>query len=226
VLASLSKTVKWPALSYRGKLTLGNCRHHHDDLFSMTSTPVTLLQRLRGPVQQQTTAAAWAEFVELYTPLLYAWATRLGLQPSDAADMVQDVFVILVQKLPEFAYDAHKSFRAWLRTILMNRWRDRQKHAAVVGQQSGAAVLDEVSSPDQTLELEEAEYREVLVRRALELMRREFRPATWKACWEQVVIGRSAAAVAAELGISVNAAYVARSRVLRRLREYLDQLLD
>jgi RNA polymerase sigma-70 factor, ECF subfamily len=192
----------------------------------MTSTPVTLLQRLRGPVQQETTAAAWAEFVELYTPLLYSWATRLGLQPSDAADLVQDIFVILVQKLPAFEYDSQKSFRAWLRTILMNRWRDREKRAAVVSQQNDAAALEQAAAPDQAIEVEETEYREVLLRRALELMQREFHPATWRACWEQVVQGRPAAEVARELSLSVNAVYVARSRVLRRLREYLDHLLD
>jgi RNA polymerase sigma-70 factor (ECF subfamily) len=192
----------------------------------MTATPVSLLRRLRAFSQAETTAAAWSEFAELYTPLLYTWATRLGLQPSDAADLVQDVFVILVRKLPEFHYDPQKSFHAWLRTVLLNRWRDRQKHTAVASEQTGHPALDELQVPDEALELAEAEYREVLVRRALELMQREFRPATWKACWEQVVNGRPASEVAAELGLTVNAVYVARSRVLRRLREYLDELLD
>jgi RNA polymerase sigma-70 factor (ECF subfamily) len=192
----------------------------------MTSTPVSLLQRLRDAVQRASAAAAWSEFVELYTPLLYSWAARLGLQPADAADLVQDVFVILVRKLPEFQYDSHKSFRAWLRTVLMNRWRDGEKRAAVVSQQNDPAALEQAASPDESSEVEEAEYREVLLRRALELMQREFRPATWKACWEQVVEGRPASEVARELGLTLNAVYVARSRVLRRLREYLDQLLD
>jgi RNA polymerase sigma-70 factor (ECF subfamily) len=192
----------------------------------MTSTPVSLLQRLRGLARSEAAAAAWSEFVELYTPVLYSWTSRLGLQPADAADLVQDVFVILVRKLPEFQYDSGKSFRAWLRTVLMNRWRDGEKRAAVVSQETGHPALGEANVLGQTSELEEAEYRELLVRRALEMMQREFRPATWKACWEQVVQGRSAAEVAAELGLSVNAVYVARSRVLRRLREYLDQLLD
>jgi len=192
----------------------------------MTSTPVSLLQRLRGLARSEAAAGAWAEFVDLYTPVLYSWGSRLGLQPADTADLVQDVFVILVRKLPEFQYDSGKSFRAWLRTVLMNRWRDGQKRAAVVWQETGHPALAEANVPGQTPELDEAEYRELLVRRALEIMQREFRPATWKACWEQVVQGRPAAEVASELGLSVNAVYVARSRVLRRLREYLDQLLD
>jgi len=192
----------------------------------MTSTPVSLLQRLRNLARSEAAAGAWSEFVELYTPVLYSWASRLGLQPADAADLVQDVFVILVRKLPEFQYDSGKSFRAWLKTVLMNRWRDGEKRAAVASQHTGHPALAEANVLGQTPELEEAEYRELLVRRALEMMQREFRPATWKACWEQVVQGRSAAEVAGELGLSVNAVYVARSRVLRRLREYLDQLLD
>jgi RNA polymerase sigma-70 factor (ECF subfamily) len=192
----------------------------------MTATPLSLLKRLRGLPRSEAAAAAWPEFLELYTPVLYQWASRLGLQPSDAGDLVQDVFVVLVGKLPEFEYDAQKSFRAWLRTILLNRWRDRERRAAIVSQHTGHPALEQVEGPDAAADLEEAEYRELLVRRALELMQREFKPTTWKACWEQVVCARPPAEVARELGVSVNAVYVARSRVLRRLREYLDQLLD
>lgn len=192
----------------------------------MIITPISLLARLRHPTQEAMAATAWAEFVDLYTPLLYSWATRLGLQSSDAADLVQDVFVVLVRKLPEFAYDSSKSFRAWLRTILMNRWRDGDRRPAAASAQAGAAVLAELASPDHAGELEEAEYCDYLVHRALRLMQTEFRPATWRACWEHAVNGRSAEDIAHELGMSVNAVYVARSRVLRRLREYLERLLD
>jgi RNA polymerase sigma-70 factor (ECF subfamily) len=87
------------------------------------STSETLLQRLRQPNQ----AAAWERFVGLYTPLLLYWARRSGLQAQDADDFVQEVLVLLLQKLPEFHYDQHKSFRSWLRTLALNRWRDRQR---------------------------------------------------------------------------------------------------
>jgi RNA polymerase sigma-70 factor (ECF subfamily) len=72
----------------------------------------------------------------------------------------------------------------------------------------------------------EKDYRSQLVGRALELMQSHFQPATWKACWECVVNGRSPVEVAAQLGISVNAVYIAKSRVLSRLRQELDGLLD
>ena len=92
----------------------------------MHTTPITLLQRLgRSP-----SAETWERFVRLYTPLLFYWARRVGLQEHDAADLVQDVLVVLIQKLPEFQYQPGKSFRGWLRTVLQNKWRDRRTTAA------------------------------------------------------------------------------------------------
>jgi RNA polymerase sigma-70 factor (ECF subfamily) len=186
----------------------------------MHTTPVSLLERVRQPGQEQ----AWARFVEMYTPLLFYWARRMGLQESDAADLVQDVFTTLVQKLPEFVYDRDRSFRNWLRTVLHNRWRDQQRRAAVRGfQDSGLAEHPAPPDPDPAWEVE---YRNLLVARALELMQSEFQPTTWKACWEMVVSGRSGAEVAASLGLTVDAVYAAKSRVLRRLRQELEGLLD
>src|SRR5947207_15381474 len=90
----------------------------------MTKTPASLLERLRQPFEPE----AWSRFVALYTPLIYSWARRVGLQEPDAADLVQDVFVTLLQVLPTFAYDRRQSFRKWLRTVTLNRWRkDRNR---------------------------------------------------------------------------------------------------
>ena len=74
----------------------------------MHTTPPSLLEQLRRPDDQQ----AWKRFIDLYTPLLFYWARRVGLQDSDAADLVQEVFALLVRKLPEFTYDDKKGFRA------------------------------------------------------------------------------------------------------------------
>jgi RNA polymerase sigma-70 factor (ECF subfamily) len=87
-------------------------------------------------------------------------------------------------------------------------------------------ALAELAVPDDAAEFSEAEYRRHLAQRALELMKVEFPPAMWPACWEHVVHGRPAAEVAAELGIAVGTVYVAKSRVLARLRQELDGLLD
>ena len=188
----------------------------------MHTTPISLLERVRRPGEQM----AWGRFVEMYTPLLYYWACRMGLQESDAADLVQEVFAILVTKLPEFVYDRKKSFRGWLRTILYNKWRDRQRRrAAEPPMQSGSALADQ-PDPTETEAFWETEYRQQLVGRALQLMQSEFESTTWRACWEVVVSGRPAAEVAAELGITVDSVYAAKSRVLRRLRKELEGLLD
>jgi RNA polymerase sigma-70 factor (ECF subfamily) len=188
----------------------------------METTSTSLLARLRQPGQAQ----AWARFVELYTPLLLFWARQCGLQPADAADLVQDVFTTLVQKLPTFTYDRGRTFRGWLRTVALNKWRDRQRRAGIPVAAAGEAHLSDVAGPDSPEALWEAEERQHLARRALEVMQAEFEPTTWKACWEFVVEGKPAAEVARQLGISENAVYIAKCRVLRRLRQELEGLLD
>jgi RNA polymerase sigma-70 factor (ECF subfamily) len=188
----------------------------------MHTTPVSLLERLRRPGE----AEAWERFVELYTPLLYHWARHVGLQDQDAADLVQDVFTILVQKMPEFTYDQHKSFRGWLRTVTMNRWRDNSKRRGRQPLPGDEAALANVPAPEEFDGFWEAEYRGRLIDRALHLMQAEFQPATWQACWKFVVEGRPAAEVAAELGLTENAVWIAKCRVLRRLRRELEGLMD
>jgi RNA polymerase sigma-70 factor (ECF subfamily) len=139
---------------------------------------------------------------------------------------VQDVFTTLVQRLPAFQYDEHKSFRAWLRTVTLNKWRDRHKARVPVPRDPQGGVLAAQAAPDPAELLAEAEYRGELARRALELMQTDFQPATWKACWETVALGRSAAEVADELGMRLSAVYSANCRVLGRLRQELTGLLD
>lgn len=184
----------------------------------MNSTPASLLERLRCTGDE----SAWSRFVELYTPLLCYWGRRAGLQEPDVADLVQDVFQVLVRKLPEFEYDPRRTFRGWLRTILLNQWRDGIRRRVEQPLVNGEVVADS-ANPD---ELIEREYRDYLVSRALHIMKTDFQPATWQACWEHVVRGRAVAEVAAELGISVKAVYLAKARVLRRLRQELDGMWE
>lgn len=188
----------------------------------MLTTQPSLLDRLRRSPEQ----SAWERFVDMYTPLLFAWTNRLGLSGHDAADLVQDLFTVLVEKLPTFQYDANKSFRAWLKTVLFNRWRNALRRREVENQVAGGSAIDEFPGQSNTPEIEEAEYRKHLVRRAFQLMQAEFEPNTWKACWEYVVLDRPAPEVAKSLGITINAVYLAKSRVLRRLREELNGLLE
>jgi RNA polymerase sigma-70 factor (ECF subfamily) len=185
----------------------------------MHTTPVSLLERLHEPADP----AAWARFVDLYTPLLFHWARRTGMQEPDAADLIQDVFQILMRKLPEFAYDKERSFRGWLRTVLLNQWRTRLRRRAALPLDENDARL---AQPDDRDALMEKEYRDFLIGRAMHVMKTDFQAATWKACWEHVAQGRPVAEVAAELGLTVKAVYLAKARVLRRLRQELEGLWD
>lgn len=186
----------------------------------MDTTSISLLDQLKRPAGQN----AWDRFVQLYTPLLYLWARRLGARDQEADDLVQDVFTILVQKLPQFVYNRDKRFRGWLWTITLNKWREQRRQPA--RDQAAGDALNDLPGPDNHQEVEDAEYRQYIARRALELMRSDFQESTWQACWELVVERRPAQNVADELGLGIDAVYAAKSRVLRRLRQELAGLLE
>ncbi len=184
----------------------------------MHQTPASLLDRLRTSADGE----AWVRFVRLYTPFLYHWAKRRGLSGADSADLVQEVFAQLLKALPGFRYDPRRSFRAWLSVVVANKWRElnRKRRPQTVPPE---ALADHPAPMD---DFDEREYRAQVAGRALTLVQDEFAPATWKAFRGVVVEGRPAAKVASELGLTANAVYLARARVLRRLREELTGLLD
>jgi RNA polymerase sigma-70 factor (ECF subfamily) len=186
----------------------------------MNTTSLSLLERLRGGTSPQD----WERFVVLYTPVLHRWAGQVGAQEADAADLVQEVFTLVYQKLPSFAHQRPGSFRAWMRTALVNRWRDLCRRRAVrpgLVDEQQLDALPALDSPEQ-----DREDFEQLVAQALELIRPEFQPRTWQAFWDFFIAGQEADAVAGRLGVSVGVVYGAKCRVLRRLREELDGLLD
>jgi RNA polymerase sigma-70 factor (ECF subfamily) len=186
----------------------------------MTSTPVSLLERLKQPVDQE----AWSRFVNLYSPLIWSWAKQVGLCESDAADLVQDVFTLLVQEMPKFAHNPRSSFRAWLKTVTLNKWRENCRKQVARRETSGQ-VLD-VTTTKESEVFWEVEYRQHVIGQALKVMQTDFEPNTWQACWQLVVDGRTAPQVAGQLGISVGTVYAAKCRVLGRLRQELSGLLD
>lgn len=188
-------------------------------LFSIVmETSVSLLERLRCPHE----ATAWARFVDLYTPMMLVWARRLGLDDAESGDLLQEVFFALLKKLPSFSYQPGGSFRGWLKTVTLNKHREMRRGPALPCTDS--KPLDELADPAE--KFWEADYRRHLISRALELAQRDFQPTTWRAFHEVVVAGRNPADVAAELGVTVNAVYVARSRVIRHLRQELEGTLD
>jgi RNA polymerase sigma-70 factor (ECF subfamily) len=182
----------------------------------MDQPPDSLLDRLRRDGSRQD----WERFVGLYGPLLEFWARRL-LPTDDAADLIQDVLLRVMQRLRSFTGEGDCSFLAWLRAVMLNRWRDLRRRAAVQPCTADSAALAAVAGDDDLTVVITTEDRDFLIRRALQIMQTDFEPTTWRACWERVVADRPAAEVAAELGVSVEVVYAATYRVIRRLRSEL-----
>jgi RNA polymerase sigma-70 factor (ECF subfamily) len=186
----------------------------------MHTTHASLLERLRLPEEQ----AAWERFVQLYTPLLHRMAQRLDVPEADEADLLQDVFAVLVRELPEFKYDPRLRFRGWLWTVLANKWREQRRRRSV-STGADAASLADIAVDDPRNAAEEAADRACVMQRALELLRPQFQANTWEA-FQACTAGRPAPEVAKQLGLSLAAVYAAKSRVLQRLRQELEGLLD
>lgn len=189
----------------------------------MNTTSVTLLDR----VKERTDVAAWDQFVRLYTPLLFTWAGRFGWPAEEADDFVQELLLLLLDKLPGFEHRGTGSFRAWLRTVAVNKCRERarrcQQPAGIGGDDDPFASVVAAAESDHFWE---SEYRQHLMSLALEVMQTEFESSTWQVCWQRVVEGRPVAEVASQFGLTEAAVYVYTGRVLRRLREQLQGLIE
>jgi RNA polymerase sigma factor (sigma-70 family) len=194
----------------------------------MADTSVSLLERLRLSPDP----ASWKRLVDLYTPLIRGWLGRHGLQPSDSDDLVQDVFTAIVSELPHFQHNGQRgAFRSWLRVTTVNRlrnfWRARQARPLATGGSDLQSLLDELQDPDSGLSrLWDEEHDRHVARRALELIEHDFAPTTWQAFKAVVLEGRKEAVAAAECNMSVNAVFIAKSRVLARLRQEIAGLVD
>jgi RNA polymerase sigma-70 factor (ECF subfamily) len=174
---------------------------------------------------QRMEPAAWVRFVQLYSPLVYTWCRRAQLQEADAEDVGQQIFLAVARTVGDFRRDRPgDTFRGWLRTIARSKIADffrrqRRNPPAVGGHQHLDNTPDPLSLDDDPESLRAD--KQVLVQRALQLIRSEFADNTWRAYLMLVQEDKSPADTAAELGMTVNAVYLARVRVQRRLREQL-----
>ena len=195
----------------------------------MTDSPCTrpsLLLRLRDPQDER----AWNEFLEVYGPLVQRLALRRGLQEADAADLTQEVFRAVAAAIDRWDPDpARGSFRGWLfriaRNLIVNLLAARKRHPLGTGDTEFQSFLEQQPAPDaEELFLFEGEYRRRLFAWASERVRAEFRPKTWSAFWAAGVEGRDPKDVAGALGITVGAVYIAKSRVMARLKREIEEL--
>lgn len=185
------------------------------------ATRPTLLVRMRERADDR----AWAEFVEVYGPLVYSYGRHRGLQDADASDLVQEVLRAVASALASFRYDPGRgSFRGWLLTVTRNelgRLLQRLNRGVTAsGGTTHLAILAE--HPDQTDDTRwEREHRERLFAWAVERVRPGFQAKTWEAFTRTYVEHQSPEAVAQALGMTAGAVYIARSRVLSRMREVI-----
>lgn len=191
----------------------------------MTSTSHSLLEQL----QEGPEGIAWQRWHALYEPLIHGWLRRHRLITSDRDDVVQNVMTVVVRRLPEFKHNGRVgAFRNWLKTISINCLRDHWKELRTHPQQAAATgVLDEwaddQSEVSQNWDLEHDRH---LVNKLLAMLEPEFTSETWQAFQQVVIEGKPAAEVAGELHMTVNAVYIAKSRVLTRLRHEAAGLVD
>ncbi len=192
-----------------------------------SSVSSTLLDQLRSRRPE-----AWQRFVRLYSPVVYRWCRRSGLAAEDAADVLQEVLSAVMLHLPDFRRDRPQhSFSGWLATITRNKVRDhfRRRHGRAEAR-GGSTAQHQMAEVPQPPELSEesirpdAESAAWLSRGVLEAIRAEFEARTWQAFWRTTVDGQPPALVASDLEMSAPAVYMAKSRVLRRLRQVMGEL--
>jgi RNA polymerase sigma-70 factor (ECF subfamily) len=186
---------------------------------SSLHTRPSLLTRIRD-VQD---AESWKTFVETYAPLVYRYARRQGLQDADAADVTQDVMAEAARCLRTFEYQPERGrFRDWLGTVTrrqLARFHAKQNRLVTGANNAAtAAVLDQSAAPGAEATWTD-EFNAQVLRTALERIRPHFQAVTWSAFEGVWLESRPAAEVARELDVPLDAIYVAKSRVLKRLRE-------
>ena len=192
-------------------------------------TPASLLERLRNGADQ----AAWRRLDALYRPLICGWILRDPDLREDADDLVQEVMRVLIRELPHFRRQRVGSFRRWLRLVTHNQvqgFRRKHRHRPRgVGEANADGPLAQLADPNSELSrLWDQEHDRHVQRRQLELLETDsqFEPATLQAFRLVVFDDVKPSAAAEALGLSVNAVLLAKSRVLKRLRQESEGLLD
>jgi RNA polymerase sigma-70 factor, ECF subfamily len=197
------------------------------EIFDLSSRDATSSSLLRRAMARE--PEAWERLVTLYSPLVHHWCRQAGIAQHEVADVTQEVFGTVASSLGQFRPDlAGTTFRGWMRGIARHKL---QHHASARGQRAVGGTdaqvqLQQVPAPVPEVELSEGPADVTgLYQRALRLVQHQVEDRTWTAFWKATVESRTAAEVAAELGITPNAVRLAKSHVLRRLREEMGELI-
>ena len=190
-------------------------------------TSASLLERLRTAPDE----TAWRRLDDLYRPLIRRWLQRDPTLGEEAEDVVQEVMSVLVRELPGFQRQRTGSFRRWLRTVTAHRlaahYRSRRGRPQALGAPPEESPLTQLADPNSELSrLWDEEHDRYVLRRLMDLIEPRFEPSTLAAFRRVALDGASAEQAADELGLSVGAVWLAKSRVLSRLRQEAEGLID
>ena len=185
-------------------------------------TQPSLLVRIRDARD----VASWRHFVEIYAPLIYGFVRKQGIQDADAADVTQDVLRTVTQSIGQWNYDPLRgTFRGWLFSVVHSRLADfqrrQQQHAAAVNAAASVALS---SQSGQSSAEWDRDYERQLFHAAARAVRGDFSECSWQAFWLAAVEGQPAQQIAAELNITPAAVYLAKARVMARIREQVELL--
>ena len=182
-------------------------------------TSHSLIERVQDPAN----GAAWAEFLGIYQPVVYRMARRRGLQDADAQNVVQQVFASIARSIDTWEAETERPpFRAWLTTVARNAITNaltRKPRDRAVGSTSVVQQLHELPAPEETTSEVIREARREMIHWAAQQIHPEFTEQTWDIFWKTSIDGIAVTEVSASTGRSVGAIYVARHRVLTRLKE-------
>lgn len=192
-----------------------------------SSISSTLLEQVRARRPE-----AWRRLVDLYGPVVYHWCRLGGLSKDDAPDVVQDIFTDLVRNIGRFKREQPgDSFAAWLRTVTRNKIVDhfrrlRGRPIAQGGTNACNLIQQVPEEPELSKSLTPDETNSLILPLGLKMLRAEFEERTWQAFWRAMVEHQPPTRIALELGMSIDAVYQAKSRILRRLRQEMEGLLE
>lgn len=190
------------------------------------NTRPSLLLRIRDPQDER----SWREFLDIYEPLVYRLARRKGFQDADARELTQEVFLAVASAIDRWDPDPSRgSFRGWLfkiaRNLMINLLARQRRHPQGTGSTDIKQLLEQQAAPaGEDSALFDREYKREAFRWAAGQIRGQFRRTTWDAFWLTSVEGRSVKEVAGTLEITVGAVYIARSRVMARLKQTVEGL--
>jgi RNA polymerase sigma-70 factor (ECF subfamily) len=190
----------------------------------MHSTSDQLLDDL-----QQNLGSGWQRLDAVYMPMIKSWLARQGVRGPDADDLVQDVIVVVLRKLRDFRRERTGSFRSWLRHITVNCIREHRRRCRREVRGTGSdemlEMLQQLENPSSELTRTwNEEHRRFVLQFALAQAKASFSGQTWEAFERTAVNGEDPGSVARVLCMTVNAVYIAKSRVMARMRDIAQDL--